>query len=93
MTTYKLSDFIKSSFVLVLSNLLLKSINFFLLPLYTVYLTPKLLGVSDSITNITSFLFPLLVLCMDSAYSAFYFDEDRQDFKKKYFLQPVNFCV
>lgn len=91
MKTYKLSDFIKSSFVLVLSNLLLKSINFFLLPLYTVYLTPKLLGVSDSITNITSFLFPLLVLCMDSAYSAFYFDEDRQDFKEKIFFTTRQF--
>ena len=67
----KLAVFLKGSAILVASNMCLKAINFFLLPLYTAYLTPTMLGVSDSITTFTGFLLPLLTLGLDSAYSAF----------------------
>lgn len=76
---YKFSEFAKSSLVLILGNVLLKAINFFLLPLYTHYLTPEMLGVSDSVTNLNGFIFPILVFGMDSAYSAYYFDERYED--------------
>ncbi len=81
----KIIAFLKGSAVLTLANICTKAINFFLLPLYTKYLTPEQLGVSDSITTITSLIFPLLVLGLDSAYSAFYFDEDSKEYKHKVF--------
>lgn len=81
--TNNLKTFFKGSAVLVLSNICLKAINFFLLPLYTSYLTPTMLGVSDTITTFTGLLFPLLVMGLDSAYSAFYFDSRDLDRDRK----------
>lgn len=75
----KLLSFLKGSTILIISNVFLKAINFFLLPLYTNNLTPSMLGVSDSITTMTGFMLPLLTLGLDSAYSAFYFEKDKPD--------------
>ena len=80
----KLIDFLKGSSILILSNICLKAINFFLLPLYTKHLTPQMLGVSDSITTFTGILFPILVAGLDSAYSAFYFDKEENRADKVY---------
>ena len=49
-----------------------KAINFGVVTfICEIILTPEQLGVSDSITTITSLIFPVLVLGLDSAYSAF----------------------
>lgn len=85
----KLAVFLKGSAILVASNMCLKAINFFLLPLYTAYLTPTMLGVSDSITTFTGFLLPLLTLGLDSAYSAFYFEKGDADRAKKVYTTLV----
>ncbi len=81
----KISSFIKGSSILILSNICLKAINFFLLPLYTNNLTPSMIGISDSITTFTGILLPLLMMGLDSAFSAFYFDKEDQDREKKVF--------
>ena len=81
----KIIIFLKGSAALLIANLCTKAINFFLLPLYTKYLSPEQLGVSDSITTMTSLFFPILVLGLDSAYSAFYFDEKTDVYKNKVF--------
>lgn len=81
----KIIIFLKGSAALLIANLCTKAINFFLLPLYTKYLSPEQLGVSDSITTMTSLFFPILVLGLDSAYSAFYFDEKTDTYKNKVF--------
>lgn len=72
----RISGFIKGSSILVLSNISLKAINFFLLPLYTSDLTPKMIGISDSVTTLMGILFPLLTMGLDSAFSAFYFEKE-----------------
>jgi O-antigen/teichoic acid export membrane protein len=72
----RLKAFVQGSAILVASNIVLKAINFFLLPLYTKYLTPEMLGISDMVTMLTGLLLPLLVMGMDSAYSAFYYDQE-----------------
>lgn len=72
----KVTAFIKGSSILVLSNVCLKAINFFLLPLYTGNLTPEMIGVSDSITTLTGIILPLLTMGLDSAFSAFYFEKE-----------------
>ncbi len=81
----KVQLFVQGSIFLVISNVCIKAINFFLLPLYTENLTPSMLGVSDSITTFTGILFPMLVLGLDSAYSAFYFDKSDIDRDKRVF--------
>ncbi len=81
----KISSFIKGSTVLVLSNVCLKAISFFLLPLYTNNLTPEMIGVSDSVTTLTGVILPLLTMGLDSAFSAFYFDKSDQDRSEKVF--------
>ena len=85
MSDSKFGNFIKGSAILVLANMMIKAINFFLLPLYTKYLTPTELGISDAITNVTAILLPILMLGLDSAFSAFYFDERTEEHKHKVF--------
>ena len=81
----KLLLFLQGSMILTIANISTKAINFFLLPLYTKYLTPEQLGVSDTITTFTSLISPFLILGLDSAFSAFYFDEESLGYKKKVF--------
>ena len=81
----KVSSFIKGSSILVLSNVCLKAINFFLLPLYTGNLTPEMIGVSDSITTMTGILIPLLTMGLDSAFSAFYYEKNDSNRAEKVF--------
>ena len=81
----KVSSFIKGSSILVLSNVCLKAINFFLLPLYTHNLTPEMIGISDSITTLTGVILPLLTMGLDSAFSAFYFEKEDPERAEKVF--------
>ena len=83
MSGSKQQSFIKGSAILIASNMIIKGINFLLLPLYTKYLTPEMLGISDSISNFTAILFPLLVMGLDSAFSAFYFDKHDENHHHK----------
>lgn len=85
MAANKQLQFIKGSVILIVSNLVLKGINFFLLPLYTKYLSPSELGISDTITSLTSVIFPLLVMGLDSAFSAFYYDQRNEEYQNKIF--------
>lgn len=80
-----IKEFAKGSSILVISNIVLKGIQFFLLPMYTKYLSPEELGISDSITSFTTFLFPLLVMAFDSAFSAFYYEKKEEDHFTKVF--------
>ncbi len=81
----KIFAFIKGSSILVLSNVCLKAINFFLLPLYTNNLSPSMIGISDSITTLTGILMPLLTMGLDSAFSAFYFEKSDPERSQKVF--------
>ncbi|MEE3382996.1 MAG: hypothetical protein VZR08_03415, partial [Anaerovoracaceae bacterium] len=74
-SNFTLKDFVKGSAILTVANVILKAMNFFLLPLYTAYLAPADIGISDTVTNMMSFIYPLLVLGFDSAFSAFYFQK------------------
>ncbi len=85
MVESKQRTFVKGSLIITASNILIKGITFFLLPLYTRYLTPEMLGVSDSVTTFTGFVFPILVLGLDSAFSAFYYDVDSREHRLKIF--------
>ncbi len=75
-------SFAKGSGILIISNVILKAINFFLMPIYTKYLTTEMLGISDTITSFTGLIFPLLVMGLDSAFSAFYYDNKEKQVEK-----------
>lgn len=78
-----MKDFAYGSMILMISNIVLKAANFLFLPLYTKYLAPAEMGISDTITNFTAFILPLLVCGFDAAFSVFYFDkEDPERYKK-----------
>ena len=81
----RIKELVQGSLILVVSNILLKAVNFFLLPLYTHFLTPDLLGISDTITNFTSLLFVILVLALDAAFGAFYYDKKSDSHQDKVF--------
>ena len=89
----KVTSFIKGSSILVISNVCLKAINFFLLPLYTNNLTPSMIGVSDSITNLTGIMLPILTMGLDSAFSAFYFDKDDSNRSDKVYSTLALFFI
>ncbi len=80
-----LVEFLKGSSILVISNICLKAMNFFLLPLYTKYLPAESLGISDSVTNLTGLILPLFTLGLESAFSAFYFEKGEPERGKKVF--------
>lgn len=77
-----IKSFARGSGILIVSNVLLKAMNFFLMPLYTRYLSTEMLGVSDTITSFTGVVFPILLMGLDSAFSAFYYDSDEKQSKK-----------
>ena len=81
----KISALVSGSIVLIISNLAVKAANFLFLPLYTKYLTNSDLGISDLITNLSAFVFPILVWGFDSAFSAFYYDEDSDKYRTEVF--------
>lgn len=88
-----IKEFAKGSSILVFSNIVLKGIQFLLLPMYTRYLSPEELGISDSITSFTTFLFPLLVMAFDSAFSAFYYEKKEENHFTKVFNTVFSFLV
>ena len=89
----QLSEFLKGSGILVISNVILKAAQLFLLPLYTRYLTPDVLGNSDSIIAFAAFIFPLLVLAFDSAFSVFYYNKDGKEISEKVFNTTLFFWI
>lgn len=98
-----IKTFAVSSGILIISNVLLKAVNFFLLPVYTSHLTAEMLGISDTITTFTGLLFPIFMMGLDSAFSAFYYDNEKDQVKKVFHTilltltvvgcVPIIFCV
>lgn len=78
-------NFIKGSFVLTVANIALRGLSFFLLPLYTNRLSIEEMGISDLASTLILFLFPVLQLGLDSAFSAFFFDKKTEEHQKTVF--------
>ena len=89
----QLHEFLKGSGILVASNVVLKAAQLFLLPLYTRYLTPEVLGDSDNITAFAAFLFPLLVLAFDAAFSVFYYNKEGEEISENVFNTTFFFLL
>lgn len=78
-------NLLKSFSIYTAGNLLTQSINFFLLPVFTHYLTPSDYGILTLISTITSFITPLILISIDGSISI--------EFYKKKFGQPATYIT
>lgn len=76
---------IKNSSIYGIVSILQKAIGFFLLPLYTSYLTPEDYGITAVISAIVSFLSVFYMLSLNASISRFYFDYKDDEEKLKEF--------
>jgi O-antigen/teichoic acid export membrane protein len=72
-----------------LTSIIQKSIGFFLLPLYTIYLTPSDYGIIGLITSFTSVVSLFFTLSLDGAVARFYFDYRDDEEKLRKFLGTI----
>ncbi|MCE5192176.1 MAG: hypothetical protein LLG08_10535, partial [Actinomycetia bacterium] len=83
--TSNLKAFVQGTALLTVSNIALKAMSFVLLPLYTAHLKPAELGVSDAVTNVAALVFTVMVLALDAAYGAFYYDHNTKTHRESVF--------
>lgn len=75
----KIPKIIQNSAIYIIFNVLQRAINFFLLPLYTVYLTPEDYGTINVLTSTAALLTFLLTFSVQSASSRFHYKYKRSD--------------
>lgn len=75
---------LQNSMVYIFSNFLLRAFNFFLLPLYTAYLTTKDYGTTNLIKNFTAVMSIICVFSLYAAVARFYiiYKEDSEKVKR-----------
>lgn len=95
----QLKSLTKDSFVYGLSSVIGKFISFFLIPLYTAYISPHEFGIYGLINNSFVFLNILLVFALDNSTARWIYDtEDKEDKKRTvntwlWFYLSLSFCV
>lgn len=65
--------------------ILQKGLSFFLLPIYTYYLSPSDYGILGVVTSVSSFLSVLITLGVTGAATRFYYLNDDAEYRKKMF--------
>lgn len=84
---------LKNSFIYTVSNMILKAFNFFLIPLYTNYLTTEDYGIVSIANGFSSTLIYLITLSLSSAVFRFYADiKNDKEKVERYFGTIVTFC-
>ena len=80
----KLPHIARNSAIYVVFNVLQRAINFFLLPLYTIYLTPEDYGITNVLISVSALLTFLFTLSLQSASARFHYKyiRDKQLCKK-----------
>ncbi len=73
MKYIKIPKTASNSAIYVTFNVLQKALNFFLLPLYTIYLTPEDYGITNVLLSVSSLLTVLLTFSLQSASARFHY--------------------
>lgn len=73
---YHLRGLASNSGVLLLSSFLLKAMQIIFFPIYTRYVSPAEMGQSEAVLAVSAIVFPVLVMGLDGAFSAYYFKPD-----------------
>lgn len=79
----KIPKIISNSALYGLSSFVQMGLGFFLLPIYTYYLTPEDYGILNVITAITAFLSRLILLSLHTAATRFHFKSERNEYRAK----------
>jgi len=74
-------------------TVLQKSIMFFLLPLYTLYLSPSDYGILNIVTSVSSFASIFIIFSLNGAASRFYYKNKDPDYAKKLWGSIVSLVV
>lgn len=77
------TKFVKNSMIYIVVSILQKAIMFFLLPLYTAFLTPEDFGVLNVVLSISAFLSVLFLISLNSAAMRFHYNHPDDNLKIK----------
>ncbi len=78
----KIPKIITNSAVYSVTTLLQKGIGFFLLPLYTAFLTPEDYGIVNVVTSVSSFLAVLIMMSLTGAATRFHYRNTDENYRK-----------
>lgn len=78
----KLPKIIKNSALYSFTTLLQKGAAFFLLPLYTAFLTPEDYGIVNVVTSVSSFLAVLIMMALNGAATRFHYKNTDEEYRK-----------
>lgn len=85
---------LKNSSIYGIVSILQKAIGFFLLPLYTSYLTPRDYGITAVVGSIVSFLSIFYMLSLNGAISRYFFDyKDDEEKLKEFWGTNILFII
>ena len=73
---------VKNSALYSFTTLLQKGASFFLLPLYTAFLTPEDYGIINVVTSISSFLAVLIMMALNGAATRFHYKNSNEGYRK-----------
>lgn len=78
----KIPKILTNSALYSLTTLLQKGIGFFLLPLYTAFLTPDDYGIVNVVTSVSSFLSVLIMMSLTGAATRFHYRNTDENYRK-----------
>lgn len=73
---------VKNSALYSVTTLLQKGASFFLLPLYTAFLTPEDYGIVNVVTSVSSFMAVLIMVALNGAATRFHYKNTEEDYRK-----------
>lgn len=78
----KLPKIVKNSALYSFTTLLQKGAAFFLLPLYTAFLTPEDYGIVNVVTSVSSFMAVLIMMALNGAATRFHYKDSDEGYRK-----------
>ena len=78
----KVPKIVTNSALYSITTLLQKGASFFLLPLYTAFLTPEDYGIVNVVTSVSSFLAVLIMMSLNGAATRFHYKNTEESYRK-----------
>ena len=78
----RLPKVLKNSTLYTFTTLLQKGAAFFLLPLYTAYLTPEDYGITSVVTSVSTFMAVLIMMALNGAATRFHYRNTDENYRK-----------
>ncbi|AMB99873.1 hypothetical protein AWM75_07790 [Aerococcus urinaehominis] len=88
-----MKNVITNSSIYTVTSILQKAIGFFLLPIYTIYLTPEDYGITGVVNALTALLSLLFTLSLNSSVQRYYYIYDDRPVERQYFFGTIILTV